>query len=54
VSWRDARDQTMFNGDWKAQKLTETEYKKRFADQERAYADMLGVLIDALRSTATQ
>ena len=54
VSWRDARDQTMFNGEWKEQKLTETEYKKRFADQERAYADGLGVLIDALRSTPTQ
>lgn len=50
VSWRDARDQTMFNGDWKAQKLTESEYRKRFAEQERAYADMLGVLITALRS----
>lgn len=53
VSWRDARDQTMFNGEWKEQKLTETEYKKRFAEQERAYADMLGVLIDALRFPAT-
>jgi hypothetical protein len=53
LSWRDARDQTMFNGEWREQKLTEAEYKKRFAEQERAYADMLGVLINALRSTAT-
>ena len=53
IVWRDGREQTMFNGGWKDQKLTKEEYLRRFTEQEAAYAEMLAVLNTSLRSMAT-
>ncbi len=38
-----------FDGDWKAQKISETEYMKAFADADARYAKMLQALINQLR-----
>jgi hypothetical protein len=48
ISWRDALEQTMYNGKWQEQKLSEADYRKRFADQAQSYAEALGVLVTAL------
>ena len=50
---RDSARPTMFNGDWRAQELSEAEYHQRFAIDEVEYAEMLHVLAAALeRKTA--
>jgi len=48
LSWRDARDQTMYNGKWQDQQLTEADYQTRLANQEHSYAEALGVLVAAI------
>jgi hypothetical protein len=40
---------TMFDGDWKKQKLSEKEYLDIFAAADEAYAKYLRILIDQLR-----
>jgi energy-coupling factor transporter ATP-binding protein EcfA2 len=45
--------QTLFNGDWKTQGLTEAVYKTRFADTERYYSRVLGQLRDALKTSTS-
>ena len=39
---------TAFDGDWKGQKLTESEYRRHFAAVDRKYAHMLATLVTAL------
>lgn len=46
--YEDGTRSTSFDGDWKGQKLSESEYRQRFAELERQYAHMLSVLIAAL------
>lgn len=41
-----------FDGDWKAQKMTEDEYMKAFADADARYAKMLQALIAQLKKTS--
>jgi hypothetical protein len=53
VSWRNAETQTIFNLDWKGQKLKEAEYRRRFEEDEKGYAEMLGTLISATKSATT-
>jgi hypothetical protein len=42
-----------FNGDWKAQKLSEDEYTKAFADADARYAKILRALIAQLKKPRT-
>jgi len=44
--------QTMFNADWKAQKLSEQEYQKLFADADERYAKMLTALLAQVKKTS--
>jgi hypothetical protein len=44
IAYENGTRQTSFNGDWEGQKLTEAEYRERFASIEREYAHMLSVL----------
>ncbi len=41
-----------FDGDWKAQKITEDDYMKGFADADARYAKMLQALIAQLKKTS--
>ncbi|MGE5358045.1 MAG: hypothetical protein ACM3NQ_03445 [Bacteroidales bacterium] len=43
----------LFDGDWKAQKVTEDEYMKAFADADARYAKMLQALIAQLKKGTT-
>jgi hypothetical protein len=53
ITWRDAVQQTVFNGDWKGQKLTEAEYRKRFERDNAEYARALQLLVTAHAATAS-
>jgi hypothetical protein len=44
--------QTMFNSDWKAQKLSEQEYLKVFGDADERYAKILTALLAQLKKTS--
>ncbi len=41
-----------FNGDWKAQKLSEEQYQKAFADADARYVKILQALIRELKKTS--
>ncbi len=43
-----------FDGDWKAQKLTEDDYMKAFADADGRYAKMLQALIAQVKKGTTE
>jgi hypothetical protein len=43
---------TMFDGDWKKQKLSEQEYMKAFAAADDRYAQMLAALLAQLKKTS--
>ena len=47
-----AGKQTMFNSDWKAQKLTEQDYLKVFSDADERYAKILTALLAQLKKTS--
>jgi hypothetical protein len=47
ITWRDAVTRTLYNGNWKEQQLSETEYRARFARDASDYAQMLKVLLSA-------
>lgn len=49
LTWRDSASETMFDGDWRAQKLSEAEYHRRFAIDEREYLEMLRLLAGPLK-----
>jgi hypothetical protein len=44
--------QTMFNSEWKAQKLSEQDYQKVFADADDRYAKMLTALLAQVKKTS--
>jgi hypothetical protein len=44
--------QTMFNSDWKAQKLSEQEYMKVFGDADDRYAKILTALLAQVKKTS--
>ena len=46
-------NQASYDADWKAQKLTASQYDGRFRKDDAEYARMLKVLADALRAPAT-
>jgi hypothetical protein len=52
ISWRDMTSQILYNRDWKAQKLNEDAYRKRFAEDESEYVAMLDILKTALSGSA--
>lgn len=43
---------TMFNGNWRAQELSERDYRERFATVDQRYAEMLGRLIEGMKRLA--
>jgi hypothetical protein len=43
-----------FDGEWKKQKLSEDEYRKRFAAADALYGRLLGALLAELKKPATQ
>lgn len=53
VCWRNGDTSTIFNMDWKGQKLQEAEYRRRFQEDDKAYAEMLGTLISATKAKTT-
>ena len=52
IVYEDGTKTTAFDGDWNGQKLSESEYRKRFADLDRRYAHMLEALVAALQQPA--
>jgi hypothetical protein len=50
IVYRNGMDQASYDGDWKGQKIAESEYNQRYAKDDAQYARMLKVLADALRS----
>jgi hypothetical protein len=52
VSWRNGATSAIFNMDWKTQKLKEDDYRRTFANDEKAYAEMLNTLIGSLKSAS--
>ena len=52
IVYEDGTKTTAFDGDWEGQKLSESEYRQRFADLDRQYAHMLDVLVKALQDPA--
>lgn len=53
IVYRNGRDQISYNGDWKQQKISESEYRKRFANDEAEYARALAALTTSLTSPAS-
>jgi len=47
-----AGKQTMFNSDWKAQKLSEQDYQKVFTDADDRYAKILTALLAQVKKTS--
>jgi hypothetical protein len=52
VLYERGTEQTLFNGNWKGQGLSEAAFKHRVVDAERRYIRMLAYLRDALRASA--
>ena len=50
ITWEEGERQTLFNGDWQSQKLSESDYRERFAEQDKIYAQALRVLLSAVVS----
>lgn len=50
VVYKDAADYVVLDGNWQAQSLSEGDYRQRFSTADERYAQMLRVLIDALRA----
>jgi hypothetical protein len=48
ITWRDSAHEVVFDGDWRAQELSEAEYHRRFATDEAEYEEMLRLLNAAL------
>ena len=44
-TWTQADKQVVFDGDWDAQKMSETDYMKQFADADAEYTKLLGALL---------
>jgi hypothetical protein len=52
ITWRDGTRRTTYDGNWKAQQLSDAEYRTRFAVDDAEYADMLQVLVAAVQMPA--
>ena len=50
VMYEDGKTQTIFDGNWKKQKISESEYQKRIKAADERYARLLSVLIERARS----
>jgi hypothetical protein len=48
IVYENGTKSTAFDGDWKGQKLTESEYRRQFAALDQRYAHMLAALVAAL------
>ena len=48
ITWRESTHEVMFDGNWRAQDLSEAEYHRRFASDEEEYGAMLRLLNAAL------
>jgi hypothetical protein len=48
-TYETAKTRLAFDGEWKAQKLTEEQYMKAFSEADDAYARMLAILIAQLK-----
>jgi hypothetical protein len=44
-TWTQGDKQVVFDGNWDAQKISEADYNKRFADADAAYTKILGALL---------
>jgi hypothetical protein len=53
ISWRDMTAQVLYNNDWKSQKMNEAAYRKRFAEDEAEYVEMLQILRNSLSNAST-
>lgn len=53
ITWRDSADEVIFDGNWRAQELSEAEYHRRFASDEEEYGEMLSLLQTALSRRAS-
>ena len=51
VIYEDVTRQTIFNGNWREQKLSEAEYTTRREAADQRYADMLKALVAGLKAT---
>ena len=49
IMYEKASTQTVFDGDWKAQKLSKSAYEEKLQDAERKYADALSALTRAVQ-----
>ena len=52
IMYEDGKTQTIFDGNWKKQKLSESEYQQRVRSAEERYARLLSVLIDRARGAS--
>ena len=52
-TYEGAEGRMSFDGDWKKQKLSEDEYRKRFAECDDEYAKMLDALLSQIKKPAT-
>jgi hypothetical protein len=54
ITWRDAVQRTLYNGNWKDQQLSEAEYRARFTKDAAEYGQMLRVLLGALAAESRE
>jgi hypothetical protein len=54
ITWRNGTERTMYNGDWKAQELSQQEYRARFDRDEAQYVQILQLLLAAHAASLTQ
>jgi hypothetical protein len=50
IIYEEGTKQTILNGDWSGQKLSEADYKKRFESAEERYAKILAALLAELKT----
>jgi hypothetical protein len=50
IIYEEGTKQTIFNGDWLGQKISEADYKKRFESAEERYARILAALVAELKT----
>jgi hypothetical protein len=46
--------QTVYDGNWQRQRISQAVYHERFTDAERRYVSLLQILIAALHSTPAE
>ena len=50
IIYEEGTKQTLLNGDWQGQKISEADYKKRFESAEERYARILAALVAELKT----